>query len=200
MRYVVFAAAIAATAGTASAQLTLYTSQAAFNAATTGPVVDTFDDLSPIFYSGPLVRTVGSYSYQVNAASGLYGAGSGSDGWMSTNSAPDGIVFNNFSPGVFAIGGFFFTSNIAGLFDPGNITVTATDANGNLSHTVINSTTTSFVGFTSVTGIISLTVSAVQPSSGAIWPTVNDLTLALPTPGAAALLGLGGLMAVRRRR
>lgn len=204
MRYFIFAAAIAAmagTAGTANAQLTLYTSQASFNAATSGPVVDNFDDLSLILYSSPQGRTAGAYSYSVSATGGLYGAGTGGgDAWMSTNNAAVTMTFDTFSPGVLAIGGFFFTSNISGAFAAGDITVVATDGSGNLSHTVINSATTSFVGFTSLTGITSLTVTAVQPAGGFIWATVNDLTFAVPAPGAAAVLGLGGLAMARRRR
>jgi hypothetical protein len=85
------------------------------------------------------------------------------------------------------------------------VLITATDAGGTVSQTIVDATRFSFLGFVSDSAITSLTVSAVQPSSGFVWPAVNNLVLAsvVPEPETYALLlaGLAGIgMLVRRRR
>ncbi len=193
--------AFAAVAGSASAAITVFTDQAAFNAAIIAASTDTFNDLPLGAFTSPINRTVGSYGYTGTAASNFFPSGTASDLWLSPDTATDAIVLNNFTGGVFAVGGFFFGSNILGEFQSGTINVTATDAGGSITQGINGTPTSSFLGFISTTGIVQISVSAVQPSPGSLWPAVNDLTLAtIPTPGAVALLGLGGLVAARRRR
>ncbi len=201
LSFSVAAGALMVVAGTSQAQINVYTSQAAFNAASASPGVDTFDDVALALISSPTGRSAGSYTYTASAATGLYGAGAGADHWLSNNTATDAMVFNGFGGAVYAAGGFFFTSNIAGLFAAGDINITATDTNANtVTYGVTGSTTGSFVGFVSSLPLVSISISSVQPGTGPVWPTANDFTLAVPTPGAAAMLGLGGLTALRRRR
>lgn len=191
-------------ASAAQAGITLYTDQAAFLAAVTAPGVDTYDDLSPQLYPPVLLRNAGPYSYTASAPNGLFGAGTGSDAWLSTNLRGDTITFSNFSPNIAAFGGNFFGSDVAGNFTPGNMVLTAIDGTS-LTYTLNNATTSSFVGFVSTTPLFSVLLST---DGGLYWPTANNVTLAspvaVPEPGAAALvlggLGLVGFMTRRRRR
>lgn len=193
----------------AQAAFTVYTTQVSFLAAVTGSATDTFEDLPSIDpVPGPLDRTVGDYGYTASVGpnsptfytAGLFNV------WLSTNNALDTITFDNFSGGVNAIGGRFFGSTAEGTFDRGeSVLITATDAGGTVSQTIVDATRFSFLGFVSDSAITSLTVSAVQPSSGFVWPAVNNLVLAsvVPEPETYALLlaGLAGIgMLVRRRR
>ncbi|PZP34514.1 MAG: PEP-CTERM sorting domain-containing protein [Roseateles depolymerans] len=202
-------ATLTALAGTAQAGLTTYSSQASFLAAVTSPGVDTFTGLSITGSTpSPITRTAGSYSYTAAVSTtSFFGAGTTADPWLSTNTATDSITFNGFSGGVSAIGGLFFGSNISGLFAAGDVTLTVTDSLGaTLTQTITGATTSSFLGFTSTGTITSLVLSSVQPASGFLWPTTDNLTLAIATPVPEAetyallLSGLGVLGLVARRR
>ena len=204
------AAALLAVAGGSQATIVVYTSQADFLAAVTGAQTDTFDDLvagDP--YTGPLTRSAGSFSYNVSAGPSsdvLYGAGSASDAWLSTNIATDSITFDSFSPGTYGVGAFVFGSDIGGNFIRfTKIVVSATDGDGTVSQTLVRTTPSSFIGFVSDSPLESLTVTAVQGRFRDIWPTVDNLIVASPVPepetyamlfsGLAAL----GFIAARRR-
>jgi hypothetical protein len=174
--------------GAAQAALTVYTSQAAFLAAVTAPGIDTFNDFSITGSTpSPINRIAGglySYTGTVSTTS-FFGAGTAADHWLSTNTATDTITFNAFPANVRAIGGFFFGSDISGLFASGNITVVAADGSGTSTQTIVGAATSSFRGFVSDGTLTSLTVTSVQPVSGFLWPTVNDLILAASAPPAA---------------
>jgi hypothetical protein len=204
-------AALAAVAGGTQAALVTYGSLVGFTAATTGLGVDTFNDLSIASTPSPLNRSAGTFAYRASAVGAgsqtFFPAGTPADIWLSTDSAFDSIVFDNFGSAPTAIGAFFFGSNQAGAFLPGvSIQIVVTDSGGSVSRVFANTATTSFVGFTSNLALVSLTVSAIQPSSTTIaWPTVNDLHLATAVPEPAPLVvfslaGLAGLVAYRRRR
>jgi hypothetical protein len=158
----------------------VFTDQAAFNAAVSSPGTDNFDDLPPgVLVLGPLSRSAGAYGYSASAANDFFPAGAAPDVWLSTNTATSSIVFDNFTGGVFAFSGFFFGSDINGLFVSNPIRVSAVDASGIVTRTITATDPTSgFLGFRSSTGILSVTVTSEQPVSGFIWPTVNDVTLA----------------------
>lgn len=198
-------AAIVLAGTSVHAAIQVFTNAADFAAATSAPGVDTFTGLSITGSTpSPLNRTAGAYSYSATTSdSSFYGAGTSANPWLSTNQAADSITFNGFAPAVSAIGGNFFTSNVAGSFATGDITLTATDSLGATStQTILGSTVNSFRGFVSDGNISSLTVAAVQVNP--IWPTVDNLTLAVavPEPSTYAMLlaGLASLGFLARRR
>lgn len=203
------AAALLVIATASQAGLTVYTSQAAFLAATTAPGVDTYTGLSIIGSTpSPLIRTAGAYGYTAAVSTtSFFGAGTTANPWLSTNTATDSITFSTFTGGVQAIGGNFFGSDISGLFSAGDVTLVATDSLGaTSSQTIVAATVSSFLGFVSTGSITSLVLSAVQPVSP-LWPTADNLTLArvaaVPEAQTYAMmlagLGLMGFMARRRR-
>ena len=205
-------AALIAVSGVSYAGPTLYTTSASFAAATTAPGVDTYTGFSITGSTpSPITRNAGAYSYTATAeTSTFFGAGTTGNPWLSTNTATDSITFNGFTAGVNAIGGNFFGSDISGLFAAGDITLTATDSTGSTTFTILGATTSSFIGFVSSTSsMLSLVVDSVQPASGFLWPTVDNLTLAqravapaIPEPETYALMlaGLGLMAYVARRR
>jgi hypothetical protein len=192
---------------------TVFTSQAAFDAATSAPGVDTFTGFSITGSTpSPIARSAGAYSYSAAVTtSSFFGAGTTANPWLSTNNAAASIIFSGFAPTISAVGANFFGSDLSGLFAAGNIALSLTDSSGVTSFTLLNATTSSFVGFVSDGVITSLTVSSIQPaSSGALWPTVDNFTLAqgltsaVPEPSTWAMMILGfagvGYMTYRRRR
>lgn len=204
------AAALLVTAGASNAAITVYTSQAAFNAAVGVTGTDTFTGFSITGSTpSPITRNAGAFSYTADTtpAGNFFGGGSTADPFLSTNTATDTMSFFGFSAGVVAAGGQFFGSNISGLFAAGSVTVTATDAGGSVSQTIrpAGIASGSFLGFVSDGPLLGLTVSAVQPGTGFLWPSVDNLVLAsaVPEPEAYAMmlagLGLVGWMARRRR-
>jgi len=195
------------------AQITTFTSLAAWTSAVTLPGVDSYDDLEidEGFYDSPLSRTAGTHSYELTAEFGFVPVGTAPDTWMSNFFVEDAMTFGGFSSGVRAIGGNFFNTLENGAVTSGG-QLRLTLVSGSLSTSVVleNLTSTSFFGFTSVGAITSLTVGIVDPVAFVSpFATVNDLRLggapasSVPEPTGYALLATGaaGLLAsVRRRR
>lgn len=197
--------ALAAAACASQASIVMVTSAADLAALPRliSPVTDSFDDLAPSFAASPTPRALGSYSYQASASGGLFGAGVGSDGWLSTNLSGTTLLLSAFGGGVSVIGGYFFGSDITGQFEAGNdITLTVTDTLGaTLSETISGAALNSFRGFaTSDAKLVSLAISIASNGS---FATVNDLIIGQipePTSLALALAALAGAAAAVNRR
>ncbi len=194
------------------AAFVVYTTAADFTAATRAPGVDTFNDLDFNGYpSSPLDRQAGTYAYTATASTArFYVAGSVANSWLSTDIATDAITFNGFTDGAQAIGGYFFGTEIKGLFADGALRLTATDQTGTVVQTIAAATVNSFFGFVSSNTLRSLTVSSISSDIAPLWPTVENLTVGLratsvspvPEPGSLMLLlgGLGLIALLARRR
>jgi PEP-CTERM motif len=206
-------AALIASTAPAQAAITVYTSLAAFNAATMMQGTDTFTGFSITGSTpSPITRTAGAYGYTGTVTTtSFFGGGTTANPFLSTNTATDTMTFNAFTGGVQAAGGNFFGSDLSGTFAPGDITITATDSSGTTTQTIVGATTTSFLGFVSTSAITSVTVTSVQPQAGFLWPSLDNFVLAkraggvvpmVPEPGTWLMMVAGfGLVggAMRRR-
>jgi hypothetical protein len=191
------AALLALTAGfslgasSAHAAITVFTTEASYLAAISAPGTDTYNDLPLALITSPINRTAGAYTYQAAAPNNFFGAGTAADIWLSTNTASSPITFSNIPSTVRGVGGFFFTSDIAGAAVTGEIRIVATDSLGATQTVSIpGSTPNSFRGFVTDAQFTSIVVSVPQPVTAAdrvsgqqpagtpiLWPTVNNLTL-----------------------
>ncbi len=189
------------------AATTIYTDPAVFLAAVGGVVTEGFDGLPEPGNELGETRSfsVGGISVVASTGSELYTAGSALDIWLSTVVPEQVIDFDFSGDALYAVGGNFFTSDVSGYRTPGSVEVMINDAT---SYTVTYSVATSFVGFVSDEPITRLSVVAVQPGSGPVWPTANNLVFGgvsvVPEPESAMIQGLVGwagvMVAMRRKR
>ena len=185
----------------------IYTDRAAFLGAVSGVVTEGFDGLPvPGSEIGEEREfNVGGIRVVASTGSELYTAGSAPDIWLSTVVPEQAIDFDFFGEALYAVGGYFFTSDNSGEWTAGSVEVMTNDLT---AHTVTYTATTSFVGFISDEPITRLSVEAVQPGSGPVWPTVNNLVFgpvsAVPEPESAMIQGMVGWAGVmlgwRRKR
>jgi hypothetical protein len=192
------AAALLCAAAAAQAEITVYTSEAAFLAAVKAPGVDTYDDLSVVKYGETLHRNAQGYTYDVYSASGLWGAGGAGDHWLSNDTNTHPMMFSNFRGGVSAFGGNFFASDVLGQYTVGNLFLTAMDGSV-LTYSLVGATATDFVGFVSSAPLSAVTLGT---DGGNYWPTANNVVLAVPEPATYGMLlaGLGFVGVMMRRR
>jgi len=202
------AALVFAAGASQAAFIRTFTDVAAFNAATSLQGTDQYTgflitDVTP----SPIMRNTQSgvsYGYTASAFDDFFGGGTLANPFLSPNTSTSSITFSGFSTAVRAIGGNFFGSDINGAFAAGDIMLTFTDSLGaSLSQTITNATQATFRGVLSNASITSLTVTSVQPRSGDLWPSVDNLVMGVPEPGtyglALAALGLAGFITRRRR-
>ena len=181
--------------GVAMGGVTVTNSQTLWNwrVANGGQVVGTesFNSFAGLYTT--LSSTTGGTTWIASASGGLYADA----GYMSTNLPDDALTFS-FAPGVRAVAGNIFGTDIA--FNPVTCIVNVTLSNGT-SYEGFTSGPSDFVGFySSSADITSLSIAAVpMKSGGGVYATIDNLFIAVPAPGAAAMIGLAGL-ATRRRR
>jgi len=182
----------AITAEQSQAGILTFTNQADFlNAIQPGFYLNNFASL-PNFdlVASPTNFSNGTYSYTASATDGLYGVSPNSNRALSTNNLSQSITFNNFTPNITAIGGYFFGTNFDG--DPTSVTVTASVNGGSASLQATTGSATNFFGFVSDDGspILSLTQSV-----GTQFATVDDLIVAQAVPEPLTLLGASAAVA-----
>ena len=190
----VAAAAALCMSGAASAGIIAFNDASLFAlfATTNGKVVATeeFSSYSG-FYTAPLTGNFAAapgYTWTATATGGLFADG----GFMSSNnSVPMTFTFNQ---GVHGVGGRFFATDIAFGVQPTFLQITLSDGSGFIG--AINSST-AFTGFYSTGALITSISFSVDSGE---YPTADTLSIAIPAPGAVALLGAAGLVGRRRRR
>lgn len=188
----------------ASFIVTTYNSQAAFLAAVSGAVTDTFNDLAVGAIGSPLNRAVGSYVYDASAARGLFASSSAGDVSLSPSSATDTLNFAISSGNVTAVGGYFFDTDSTGNAQLGTISVSING--GQYAQTITTNSPTNFFGWVVNDGtpITDMKFSTLNESGPLSFSTVNNLILAqaVPEPSTYALAAIatGSLGLIARRR
>lgn len=140
----------------------------------------------------------GPYSFDITATGPGTNQLFNDPGIISTESAVDGILISFTSGNVTAVGGNIYASDNNFLPIVADVTFTLSDGT---VESFTSSSTADFRGFTSAVAITSIFIDADDSLTDA-WSTVDFLIVgsAIPTPGSLAMLGLGGLVATRRRR
>jgi hypothetical protein len=153
-----------------------------------------FNDIADGFHPSPFTHSTGPVEWSASATSGLFVNG----GVFSTNS-PETLTFNFSGAPLNGVGGNFFATDFSFNLVPALIFVTLNDGT---SYAGVITAASTFTGFYSNGAAI--TSVAVQAFNGAspVFPSVDNMKFAsfVPAPGAAALLGLAGLVGGRRRR
>ncbi|MFN5497571.1 MAG: hypothetical protein ACK5C3_13470 [bacterium] len=196
----VWAAASAAilASQSASAAITIFTNKPLYDAQTAALAgsLESFDSYSGS-YTSPLVGVAGDVTWSATSASGFQING----GQMSTQ-MPGAMVINFSGVDVFGVYGNFFGTDITGSLAPGLVLVTLADGTGSLLY--VDNPNVFFGFYSDGPAITSITVSADALSGGApvLRASVDNLgfSYVIPAPGAAALLGVAGLVGLRRRR
>ena len=148
-------------------------------------------------YSGPIADpitgTLGNTFWTASADGGLFAG----QGMMAAN-LPYATLLFTFSPGVRAVAGNIFGTDIGFNIVPTIVNVTLSDGT---AYEGFTTSASDFIGFYSTAAnISSLSISVVGPVVPVgIFSTIDNLYLAIPSPGAAALIGLAGLASRRRR-
>ena len=174
-------------------QFSLWSQDVVASGSTVG--TETFNSYNG-YYANPLTGSVGGINWSATATGGLFC--NSMYGYFSTNN-PVPATFT-FTPGVMSVGANIFGTDSSFNIVAARITVTLADGSSYIAST---SVPTDFVGFISNgVAISSLTMtSVIVRSSGNVYVTADNMYFGVvPAPGAAALIGLAGLVASRRRR
>ena len=185
---------------------TIYTDQTSFLAdVEAGHYLETFNSLAQdTLLSSPINFSGNGFAYTTSLGpfnGGFFNEGPAGDTWLSTNNSGDSILFTFTSGNVTAVGGNFFATDITGTPSGSSVVLTLNDGT---THTLLTSSATSFVGFTSLLPILSMSFDAPDVAS-VQWSTANNLIVGqtaqaqAPEPATLAMLGLGALFVVRRR-
>jgi len=141
-----------------------------------------------------------SYTLDADLGDGDPGLWSG-DGNMSTNSALNMLRATFTGDPVYAVGGYFFASDINGFYIPGMVTIGLSDGT---TYDFSPGSDIEFRGFVSDVPIDYITIDAEDDLNTPVyrWSTMDHFYVgnAVPAPGSALLLGFAGVAGLRRRR
>jgi hypothetical protein len=199
MKQIIALAGLAMAVSAASADV--FNDSASFMSNLDGPSY--FEDFASIGSgpSGDLNFTDGTFSYTISAVGGNSPDLFNDPGFISTDNAQDGILITFTSGNVTAVGGNFWSTNAAFLPIAAQVTLNLSDGQ---TVTFLSTSPSDYRGFTSSVIIDSISIFADDDPANSVfaWSTLDNLTVgrAIPAPGAVAMLGLGGLVAGRRRR
>ena len=194
--------ATAAIASSSSAAVIVFTNEFVWdtyaNSDGSPQFTETFESYNG-FYASPLTGSTGGVNWSANAVGGIYVGAVGSSKALSTNNpTPMTITFTG--QAVRGVAGNIFGTDINFTVVPSIVQLSLQDGT---SYIGFVDQATAFVGFYSTgAAITSITISA-QPLPGGtndVYATFDNMTFAVPAPGALALLGLAGLAGSRRRR
>jgi len=115
------------------------------------------------------------------------------NGWLNEDGDPNFAIF--FAQEISSIT-VRFTGDTSGLSE-----VAAFDVNGNFQTSAVVSGGTSALKSVTLSGLSATQIGVILPGDFGDWVGIVDITYTLvPAPSSLALLGLGGLVAGRRRR
>lgn len=160
-------------------------------------IVRQSQDLSQIAPGGYIALTGGNgdFSWNLSAPNGVF---LDNNGIARTQQNADKLTLSFASNSVFAVGGFFFNVDSLGANKTGIMRIKLSDGT-NFIRTVSSNTT--FSGFVSDgASIASVEVSHAGSLGSQYFVATSGFSIGVvPAPGAAALVGLAGLLARRRR-
>ena len=154
-------------------------------------VTEDFNAIPDGFHASGFSGSVDGLTWTATATGGLVSQ----SGLFSTNDAT--ALSFSFAPGVKGLAGNFFGTDAGFSPVPSLVQVTLNDGTSSILFT---SGPTDFAGFYSTgTAIAGVTITAA--GAGLVFPTVDNLFFAVsvPSPGAAASIGLAVVLFMRRR-
>jgi len=161
-------------------------------------VTETFESYNG-FYASPLTGSMGGVNWSANATGGIYVGVVGSSKALSTNN-PTPMTISFTGQDVRGVAGNIYGTDINFSVVPSIIQLSLQDGTTYIGFV---DQATAFVGFYSTGAAISSITISAQPLPGGtndVYATFDNMTLAIPAPGALAVLGLAGLAGSRRRR
>lgn len=207
VRTITAVAAIALAAGSAAAQTYTidFENDALGNALVEGQIIDNeYAAWGATFVPNVLSGTTWATNTDMSVTSNLSNVGGGYqasygrimhsfNGWLAEDGDPNFGLF--FSQAISSIT-VRFTGDTSGLSE-----VAAFDAQGNFQTSAVVSGGTSALKSVTLSGLSATQIGVILPGDFGDWVGIVDITYTLvPAPSSLALLGLGGLVAGRRRR
>jgi hypothetical protein len=187
--------------GTVAAHATWYTNEASFMAAISA--TNYIEDFSNFTFGSPLNGSqatwvapgANGYGYTASAVLGLYSNTSS----LSTNNANDPLILTFTGSPVSAFGGRISNTNISGGFISGTCSITL---NTSETSSISLGAAEGFLGWVGPSSFTSVTLLATS-SVANNWIQLDHSIVGaapVPEPASMAVLGMGALAAIARRR
>jgi hypothetical protein len=188
-------------ASSSHAAISIFTSQAEFEAALTSSFLNDFTGAAGTQLN--YTASGNGFSYAGTESASNPELTFGTNNLLQTLAVGRNLIFTSTSNNYNAIGGNFFITESTGVFIPQPLTITVSNGTDTIttpSFTPTNATTGSFRGFISTTTPI--TTLTINNATGVNFASADNLRVGLgvapaadtaPEPGTLALLTLGGL-------